>query len=535
MVIDIEAKEYTPAEAEELLNYLYRYYHGRPRGEGEAGELVTRLRDQGFAGFTRVLEIILNSDEMTERVRKEFDELWGKYLKRDATEVERNRWENRFRHGRARAREQFEHKAAASKKGHGEALKLIDHDYSGAQALLETAVKTGIPDWDVYHGLGLALMRQKKYSEAIPWYKEAIWSNPDDTFVWSYSDLNWCYEPLGQLDSGLAFFSEVCEDERYATRWPAWHHRGWMCLQLGKHQEANDYYMKALELCRDMSWGWTANDLRHVFERLGNLNEALPFFMDLTAREPYSQNWGAWYARAYVEWKTGDKLHAVTSFERSIELHRQYHNKDGNYWTLIDYGWCLKDLERYDEALNRFERAKALDPQRWDAWHGVGWVLKTRQNFIRAKEQFEEALRLNPQSAWSWTELGYLYQYQSIGLSPLYPVYAWEAYETTLVVGASNESACAAARESQALLNDKIGVPLQSFIESAYSMKDLEDLCFKLSIDFDNLPGDTKSSKIRELILYCQRRGETLALIKQLHDGRPGMFPPLVTASESRR
>ena len=535
MVIDVEAKEYTLAEAEALLNHLYRYYDYQPRRVGETGEMVTRLQEQGFAGFTKVLELILNSDELTERVRKEFNELWGKHLKREATEAERSRWENRFRHGRARAREQFEQGATSSKELHKEALQLIDHYYPMAQALLETAIAAGIPDWDVYHGLGLALMRQKEYSEAIPWYQEAIWSNPNDDFVWSCSELAQCYKALDAFQSGFEFYYSVCQDQRYTERWPAWHHCGWTRMQLGSLQGAKDHYMRALELCRDPSWGWTANDLRHVYERQGKLDEALPFFLDLTAREPYSDDWGVWYARAYVEWKTGNAQGAVGCFERSIELHRQYWKVDGQYWTLIDYGWCLRDLERYDEALDRFERAKALDPRQWDGWHGVGWVLKKRQDFAGAKAHFEEALQLNSQSAWSWVELGYVYQYQTMASNPLYPIYAWEAYETALVVGASNESACAAAREAQALLNDKIGVPLQGFIESAYSLKDLEDLCFNLSIDFDNLSGDTKSSKIRHLILYCQRRGETLALIKQLHDRRAKLFPPLVTAPESRR
>src|SRR5690606_38988958 len=119
----------------------------------------------------------------------EFQELWEKYLRREATEAERNRWENRFRHGRMRAKEQFEHEAVASKALLDEAREFIDHDYAMAQALLETAVATGIPDWGIYHDLGLALKRREKYGEAIPWFMEAIWSNPDDDFVWSCSEL----------------------------------------------------------------------------------------------------------------------------------------------------------------------------------------------------------------------------------------------------------------------------------------------------------------------------------------------------------
>ena len=36
---------------------------------------------------------------------------------------------------------------------------------------------------------------------------------------------------------------------------------------------------------------------------------------------------------------------------------------------------------------------------------------------------------------------------------------------------------------------------------------ELRDLCFRLEIDYENLPGETKADKARELIAYCERHG----------------------------
>lgn len=56
---------------------------------------------------------------------------------------------------------------------------------------------------------------------------------------------------------------------------------------------------------------------------------------------------------------------------------------------------------------------------------------------------------------------------------------------------------------------------------ATFSDGDLRDLCFELKIDFDDLPGSGKRSKVRELILYMQRRGRLEELIVQLRRLRP--------------
>ena len=45
------------------------------------------------------------------------------------------------------------------------------------------------------------------------------------------------------------------------------------------------------------------------------------------------------------------------------------------------------------------------------------------------------------------------------------------------------------------------------------SMEDLKDYCFILHIDIDNLPGDTKRAKLRELLLRAERRGRIQEIV----------------------
>ncbi len=60
-------------------------------------------------------------------------------------------------------------------------------------------------------------------------------------------------------------------------------------------------------------------------------------------------------------------------------------------------------------------------------------------------------------------------------------------------------------------------------IEGAFGLEDLRDLSFNLNIDFESIPGQSKSAKARELVLYCKRRGLLLDLITELAAQRPNM------------
>lgn len=54
-----------------------------------------------------------------------------------------------------------------------------------------------------------------------------------------------------------------------------------------------------------------------------------------------------------------------------------------------------------------------------------------------------------------------------------------------------------------------------------FSIEELRDLCFDLGVDFDDLPGLTKSSKARELIAFCERHGRTAVLLATARTVRP--------------
>lgn len=64
-------------------------------------------------------------------------------------------------------------------------------------------------------------------------------------------------------------------------------------------------------------------------------------------------------------------------------------------------------------------------------------------------------------------------------------------------------------------------VRLQAQLVEFFSLEDIRDLCFELGIDFDDLPGEGKKGKARELVIHCRNRAMTEQLIEKAQQARP--------------
>ena len=65
-------------------------------------------------------------------------------------------------------------------------------------------------------------------------------------------------------------------------------------------------------------------------------------------------------------------------------------------------------------------------------------------------------------------------------------------------------------------------IELFHHLTDAFSKNEIKDICFRLGIDFDNIPGETKADIARELILYVERRNGLEALEQLVFSLRPG-------------
>jgi hypothetical protein len=62
---------------------------------------------------------------------------------------------------------------------------------------------------------------------------------------------------------------------------------------------------------------------------------------------------------------------------------------------------------------------------------------------------------------------------------------------------------------------------LRQTIADTFNTEELKTLCSDLGLDYDNLGGDGKEAKARELIAYLNRRGELARLVAYCTNARP--------------
>jgi hypothetical protein len=64
---------------------------------------------------------------------------------------------------------------------------------------------------------------------------------------------------------------------------------------------------------------------------------------------------------------------------------------------------------------------------------------------------------------------------------------------------------------------------LRQNIVDYFDEGELRDLCFGMGIDYDDLPGQSKRDKARELIAHCKRTTRTIELVAKLRKLRPNV------------
>lgn len=65
---------------------------------------------------------------------------------------------------------------------------------------------------------------------------------------------------------------------------------------------------------------------------------------------------------------------------------------------------------------------------------------------------------------------------------------------------------------------------IRETLDKYFDDGELRTLCFDLGIDYDNLSGDDKADKARELVRHCERRGRVVALYEAIYHRRPNAF-----------
>jgi tetratricopeptide (TPR) repeat protein len=204
---------------------------------------------------------------------------------------------------------------------------------------------------------GRALMGQRKYSEAIPFFERASQRDPTRLAIWT--NLGFAYNELGRPQDGLAA------------------------------------YDRALALDDRRSWLWgnkgaVLSDLKRYNEALVATNRALTLDPDVA---------DFWFNRGIVLMNVRRYTEAVTSYQRALDLDPA----DAPAWRFK--GTALNELRRYEEAFEAYDQALELDPEHVSGWsglatalRGLGRVAEAKQAERRVHQLLKGNLRISPMS-----------------------------------------------------------------------------------------------------------------------------------------
>jgi fructoselysine-6-P-deglycase FrlB-like protein len=101
----------------------------------------------------------------------------------------------------------------------------------------------------------------------------------------------------------------------------------------------------------------------------------------------------------------------------------------------------------------------------------------------------------------------------------LRPDVAWEQ----ALAATEDESPVQAAPQKVAQVKLSPRVKLTRMMTSHFDEAQLRDLCSELGADYDNLAGQGKSGKVRELVISFERRGRTPDLVEACARRRPDL------------
>ncbi|MFA6136906.1 MAG: tetratricopeptide repeat protein [Sulfurimonas sp.] len=299
-----------------------------------------------------------------------------------------------------------------------EALQLaISHHKQGnlqeAEKLYRAILQTDSKQPDANHNLGIIAVSVGMIEAAIPFFKQAIESNPNiEQYYLSYNDamskIQNKISSSSNIDIIIAMFSQgkyeeaLLLAEEFTKRFPdnglGWKALGAILTVLGKMMDALESTLIAIKLLPEDSE--VHSNLGAIYRNLGRLLEAeesllKAITLDADRLEAHS-NLGAIlkYQARFSE--------AEESYRKVISLNPNHAEAYNNL------GVVLNELNRLPEAEEAYRKAISVKPDYAEAYNNLGVALAIQKKIIEAEESYRKAIELKPDYAPTYHSLGVL-------------------------------------------------------------------------------------------------------------------------------
>jgi tetratricopeptide (TPR) repeat protein/S1-C subfamily serine protease len=270
-----------------------------------------------------------------------------------------------------------------SYRGRGKAYYQLG-EYEQAVTDFTKAIELKSDFADAYHQRGRTYYRLGDYDQAIADYSEAIVLDPGRTHT--YVNRAWVYYKLGNYDQALIDYNKAIDLDPDNPHFTApYTGRGWIYYVLGDYELALADFDRSLEL-NPSAYAFVRRAVTH--DAAGNSAQAVQDFEQaiLTYEgEPVeAHNELAWTLAYHLD--THFDV-ALVHAQRAVELESRADNHDT--LALVHY-----KLEQYDQALEHYDIAIALDPEQAESYKGRGDVYLALDDQEAALADYQSYLAL---------------------------------------------------------------------------------------------------------------------------------------------
>lgn len=176
---------------------------------------------------------------------------------------------------------------------------------------------TGNGDGAAYHQAGNALMRLKRYDDAVAVYRKALNDAAYDRRSSVQANLGTALVRIKQHKEAVDAFSAALEDEAYEGRYKALQGMAGALFESGQHEAAADAYRKAALDGANPDPGKALNNLGLALMKSGRPQDAVEAYKAAVSQEGYSGRGRASANLGMAYAALGMHQEAVNAFERA--------------------------------------------------------------------------------------------------------------------------------------------------------------------------------------------------------------------------
>ncbi len=200
-----------------------------------------------------------------------------------------------------------------------------------------------------YHMAGNALMRLRRYADAVTVYGHALRDDLYDKRGPALANLAAAYAAQGDYAEAVVRYREALEDPGYDSHYRALQGMAGALLEMGRIEDAASAYRQAALDSDNPDSGKALNNLGLCFMSLGRATDAVEAYKAALGFDAYEGRGKALANLGIAFCALGEHAEAVRAFEKSVQLH-------GHELT----GHALRALEDSRDALSTAEPSREV-------------------------------------------------------------------------------------------------------------------------------------------------------------------------------